>query len=369
MSETAVKALSRRNFLTTATLAGGTAMAAPAIATAQGQTTTWRVQTAWGSGPGLDAFMTWAGGIAERSDGELAFETFKSGDIAKRFEIYDAIKGGQMEAAHTFTIDAGNIVPGGVFLSSYPLAMRAPHEWDTFYYALGGLDIARDLYAREGLFFVGPIHHGPNIIHAKKRIRYLDDFRGLTMRTPGGMVSALFEAFGAKTVTLAGNEIMPAFEAGQIDAADFVGPAINYDYGFSKATNYISMGPPGFMSVYQPVDLMDLTVSQAAWDALSPKMKAFLEAEVAHFSDLHHAAVQKADQAAWVKYEQDGTKVSRLTDADIEAMTRVMGQIWIDFATKSPEATRIFQIQLDYMTSGSLGYVDRTLYDFFSQQL
>ncbi|MEM6972199.1 MAG: TRAP transporter substrate-binding protein DctP [Pseudomonadota bacterium] len=363
------KALSRRSFLTTSAAGAGATLAAPAIATAQGQTTTWRVQTAWGSGPGLDAFNSWANGIVERSGGELAFEASKSGDIAKRFEIYDAIKGGQMEAAHTFTIDAGNIVPGGTFLSSYPLAMRAPHEWDTFYYALGGLEIARQLYATQGLYFVGPVHHGPNIIHATKRIRYLDDFRGLTMRTPGGMVSALFEAFGAKTITLAGNEIMPAFEAGTIDAADFVGPAINYDYGFSKATKFISMGPPGFMSVYQPVDLMDLTVSLDAWNALSPQMKSFLETEVAHFSDLHHAAVQKADQEAWAKYEADGTRVSRLTDADIEAMTRVMGQIWIDFATKSPEATRIFQIQLDYMTSGSLGYVDRTLYDFFSQQL
>ncbi|MEM6421265.1 MAG: TRAP transporter substrate-binding protein DctP [Pseudomonadota bacterium] len=367
MSILSAKPSTRRAFLSTA--AAAPALAAPAIATAQGQTTTWRVQTAWGGGPGLEAFNTWAGEIAERSSGELAFEALKSGDIAKRFEIYDAVKGGQMEAAHTFTIDAGNFTPGGVFLSSYPLGMRTTTEWDVFYYALGGLEIARELYAREGMYFVGPIHHGPNIIHSKKRIRYIDDFRGLKMRTPGGMVSELFSQLGAETITLSGAEIMPAFREGRIDAADFVGPAINYDYGFAEETQFISMGPAGYMSVYQPVDLMELTVNMDTWNALSPQMKEFLEAEVHRFSDLHHAAIQKADQEAWIKFEEAGTRVSRLTDPDIDVMTKLMGPIWIDYATRDADATRIFKIQLDYMSSGSLGYVERTLYDFFSEQL
>ena len=81
------------------------------------------------------------------------------------------------------------------------------------------------------------------------------------MRVPGGMVAELFTAAGAKTTLLPGSEIYPAMEKGTIDITDVVGPAINYDMGLAQVAKFISMGPPGFMSIYQPVDLMDLTVN------------------------------------------------------------------------------------------------------------
>ena len=59
-------------------------------------------------------------------------------------------------------------------------------------------EIARELFAAQGLHFVGPVHHGPNIIHSKVPIRSIEDFRGRKMRVPGGMVSELFSAAGAK---------------------------------------------------------------------------------------------------------------------------------------------------------------------------
>jgi len=338
--------------------AASAAVAAPAIATAQGRTTTWRVQSTWANGAGLDAFMAWCASIVEKTGGELAFEGYRSGEIVGDFEVYDALRDGRIEAANPFTVYSNRLNPAGAFLTSYPMAMRAPHEFDVFYYGLGGIDIAREIYAQSGLFFVGPIHHGPNIIHAKKPLRYFDDFRGIRMRTPGGMVAAFFEALGAETVTLPGSEIFGAFERGEIDVADFVGPSANYAYGFSKVTNYICMGPAGYMSVYQPVDLMDLTVSLDAWNALDARMRAFVEREVHAYSDLHHAAIQAADQQAWAKFEADGTQIARITQEDVRLMTKLAVPIWFDYARRSPEATRVFDLQLRYMASGSLGYVE-----------
>jgi TRAP-type mannitol/chloroaromatic compound transport system substrate-binding protein len=256
-----------------------------------------------------------------------------------------------------------------VFLSSYPMGMRTASEFDVFYYGLGGLEMTREIYARQGLFFVGPIHHGPNIIHSNKPLRYFDDFRGLRMRTPGGMVADFFQAIGATTVTLPGSEIFGAFERGEIDAANFVGPAANYAYGFSKVTNFISMGPAGYMSIYQPVDLMDLTVSLTAWNALSPKMRHLVEVEVAAYSDRHHAAIQASDQEAWAKFEADGTRISRITAGEVDTMTSIAIPIWFDYAMRDPDATRVFHAQLKYMASGSLGYVEKDVLDFFESQL
>src|SRR3546814_15078373 len=91
------------------------------------------------------------------------------------------------------------------------------------------------------------------------------------------MVAELFQAAGAKTTMLPGSEILDALAQDNLDAADYTGPAVNLALGFQKVAKYVSMGPAGFMSIYQPVDLMDITVAMPAWQALSPAMQAFLE--------------------------------------------------------------------------------------------
>jgi len=347
----------RRTALRTLAGVGAGALAAPAIATADGHTTTWRIQTSWPGGVGLQIFKDWCATIVEKTGGELAFQPFGAGDVVGDFQLADAVKNGVLEAINPFTIYYQGIIPAATFMTSYPLGPRNPHEWDVFYYSLGGIDIARELFAAQGLQFVGPVHHGPNIIHSKVPIRSIDDFAGRKMRVPGGMVAEVFSEIGAETTVLPGSEIFPALEKGTIDVADYVGPAVNYALGFSQVTKYISMGPPGFMSLYQPVDLMDITVGRAAWEAISPEMRRFVEMETHVYSDLHHARIQAADQEAWKKFEEDGTEVTRLTQDDVELMTEVAVPIWFKYANRDRDAARIFRIQLDYMMSGSLGYV------------
>ena len=356
---------SRRRVLKAAAASGGVVAAfaatgglgAPFIRTARAETTTWKVQTSWPGGIGLDVFKAWCDDIVEKTGGELAFEAYGATDLVGEFQLFDAVKTGVLDAMNPFTLYWAGRMPAAVFLASYPLGLRHPHEWDVFYYGLGGLEITRRLFAKQGLYYVGPIHHGPNIIHSKVPIESIEDFQGRKIRLPGGMVAELFQAAGARTALLPGSEIFPALENGIIDVADYVGPAVNYALGFHKVTKYISMGPPGFMSLYQPVDLMDLTVGLSAWTALSPRMQHFVEMEVHAYSDHHHAAIQAADQEAWAKFDEAGSVVTRLSARDVERFTELAVPLWFKWANKDRDAARIFKIQLDYMMSGSLGYV------------
>jgi TRAP-type mannitol/chloroaromatic compound transport system substrate-binding protein len=355
----------RRKFLKKSVAAGvGAAVAAPTlfnIRTAAAKGTTWRIQTSWPGGIGLEIFKNWCNGIQEKSGGELIFKGFTAKDVVGDFQLFDAVKNGVLEGMNPFTIYWAGRMPASVFLTSYPMGMRNPHEWDVFYYGLGGIEITRELFAEHGMYYVGPIHHGPNIIHSKVPIRSIEDFRGRKMRVPGGMVSELFSAAGAKTTLLPGSEIFPALEKGTIDVADYVGPAVNYALGFHQVTKYISMGPAGFMSIYQPVDLMDLTVGMKAWNALPQNLKTFVEMEVHVYSDMHHAAIQKADQEAWVKFEEAGTVVTRLSEEDVEAFTSLAVPLWYKWANRDKWAAKVFKIQLDYMMSGSLGYANEDM--------
>jgi TRAP-type C4-dicarboxylate transport system substrate-binding protein len=111
------------------------------------------------------------------------------------------------------------------------------------------------------------------------------------------------------------------------------------------------------MSIYQPVDLMDFTVNLDVWNNASPSIKRFMEDEVHIYSDHHHALIQKADQAAWPEIYSAGSEVTRLSEEDVEAFTRLAVPLWFNWANKDKTAARIFKVQLDYMMSGSLGYV------------
>ena len=349
----------RRQALKAAAGVGAVAITgAPYIRNAQAaQTTTWRIQTSWPGGVGLEIFKDWCNSIIEKTGGELAFEPYGAKDVVGDFQLFDAVKNGVLDAMNPFTIYWAGRMPASVFLTSYPLGLRNPHEWDVFYYQLGGLQIARELFSKFGMHYVGPVHHGANIIHSKVPIRSIDDFDGRKMRVPGGMVAEVFQKAGAKTTLLPGSEIFPALEKGTIDVADYVGPAVNYALGFHQVTDYIVMGPPGFMSVYQPVDLMDITVGQQAWDALSPQMRQFVEMETHVYSDMHHAKIQKADLEAWEKFQEAGTIATRLGQSDVEAFTELAVPRWYAWANKDRDAARVFKIQLDYMMSPQLGYV------------
>ncbi|MEZ5478371.1 MAG: TRAP transporter substrate-binding protein DctP [Thiolinea sp.] len=352
---------SRRQFIKTAAVAGSAAiLGAPFIRNAEaagGQT--WKVQTTWDAGTtGYTLFEEWCNSFQEASGGELSLKPFPAKAVAAdNNALFEAVKTGVLQAMNPFTLYWAGKIPATVFLSSYPVGPDQPAQWDTLFYGLGMLEMAREIFAKQGMHYVGPIHHDANIIHSKKPVNSLADFDGLKLRVPGGMVSEVFQAFGASTVAMPGSDIFPALEKGTIDAADYVGPAVNWDLGFGQVTKYILFGPPGMMSLYQPVDVMDLTVNMGAWKRLSPQMQQFVEEQVKAYSIKHYVTIQQKNIEALKKFEEAGSEVSRLSWDDVAEFRRKAIPIWFNWAKKDEDAKRVFKLQLDYMMSDLLGYV------------
>lgn len=349
----------RRRFLKTAAL--GTALAG-ALMMGAGQAyaaTTWKIQSVWDAGTvGYDLFEEWCEGIKEKSGGELIFKPFPAKAVAAdNNALFEAVRNGVLQGMNPFTLYWSGKIPASVFLSSYPAGPDQPHQWDTMFYSLGMLEKTREIYKKYGLFYVGPIQHDANIIHSKKPVNSLDDLKGMKMRVPGGMVAEVFQQFGVSTVSLPGSDIFPALEKGTIDAADYVGPAVNYELGFSQVTDYIMFGPPGVMSIYQPVDLMDLTVNLRNWNNLDPKLQTLVEEEVRNYSQRHYLTIQKRNIEAMEKFKADGDTVTRLSQADLAEFRRKAIPIWYKWANKDEDARAIFDMQLEYMMNDTVGYV------------
>jgi TRAP-type mannitol/chloroaromatic compound transport system substrate-binding protein len=132
---------------------------------------------------------------------------------------------------------------------------------------------------------------------------------------------------------------------------------VNWELGFGQVTDNILFGPPGVMSIYQPVDLMDLTVNLRAWNKLSPKVQKIVEQEVRNYSQRHYLAIQIRNIEALEKFKNAGTKISRLSQDDMESFRRAAIPVWFKWANKDPDAKEIFQLQLDYMMNDTVGYV------------
>ena len=355
------EASSRRKFIKSAAAVGGTAiLGAPFIGNAEAaKSQVWKVQTTWDAGTtGYTLFEAWCKSFKEKSNGELIIKPFPAKSVAAdNNALFEAVKTGVLQGMNPFTLYWGGKMPATVFLSSYPAGPDQPAQWDTMFYGLGMLEMARKIYAKQGLFYVGPIHHDANIIHSKKPVNSLKDLKGLKLRVPGGMVSEVFQAFGASTVSLPGSDIFPALEKGTIDAADYVGPAVNWDLGFGQVTNNILFGPPGTMSIYQAVDVMDLTVNHRAWKRLSQRMKDLVESEVKAYSLAHYVSIQKRNIVALEKFKKSGSTVSRLSTEDVAEWRRKAVPIWYKWANKDADAKAVFKLQQDYMLNDIMGYI------------
>ncbi len=350
----------RRGFLKSFALAAAFCGVAIAGAGQAQAATTWKIQSVWDAGTvGYDLFEEWANSMEEKSGGELIIKPYPAKSVAAdNNALFEAVRNGVLQGMNPFTLYWSGKIPASVFLSSYPAGPDQPHQWDIMFYSMGMLEETREIYEKFGLFYVGPIQHDANIIHSKKPVNSLADMEGLKMRVPGGMVAEVFQQFGVSTVSLPGSDIFPALEKGTIDAADYVGPAVNYELGVSQVTDYIMFGPPGVMSIYQPVDLMDLTVNLRAWNALDPELQQLVEDEVRIYSQKHYLTIQKRNIEAMEKFKEDGSKVTRLSQEDLEKFRKAAIPIWFNWAGKNEDARAILDIQLEYMMNETVGYLN-----------
>lgn len=350
----------RRAFIASATLGAGT-VAAPFIGNAHvsaGRRLT--LQTLWTENTiGYNTFRDWCGKVVELTSGEVEFVPYSGGSVAEIFDMMSATSAGVLDGMHWVPHYAAitGAMPAGAFLTSFPMGLPHPHQWDMLFDSYGGTQLAQELFARHGLHYVGHVHHDMNLIHSNVPIRSLEDFKGLSLRMPGGIIADCFEAIGARTIALAGSEVRPALASGAIDAADFTGPAMNFDLGFAEVSDYIIMGPASTPCLHQPVDLTIIVFNKSVWDSLAPPTQGLISELVRAFSLEHFSAHQKANIVAWQKFADAGVEVTRLSEEDVDRFRRIAIPLWFEWANRDPDSARVFALHLQVMLSPAVAYI------------
>jgi len=294
------KTVSRRTALkTVATGLGATGLGAATLATpalAQ-KTTKWRLVTSWPKnlpGPGVTAQRI-ADRINAMSGGRLMVKLYSAGELVPPFQVFDAVAQGTAEMAHTASFFWQGKLPAAAFFTAVPFGLT-PIEHITWIEHGGGQALWEKLYAPFG---IKPMMGGNTGFQMggwyRKEINTLDDIKGLKIRMPG-LGGEVMRRLGATPVSLPPSEILPALQAGTIDATEFLGPWSDLAMGFYKVTKLYYK--PGF---HEPNGTGEALISQSAFDALPADLQAIVE---------HAIAAENAFALA----ESEWNNAGRLTD-------------------------------------------------------
>jgi TRAP-type C4-dicarboxylate transport system substrate-binding protein len=266
--------------------------------------------------------IEWANRINEASGGRLKITVYSDGVLAPGTGALDALRTGVCDIAWIMT----NYWPGQFPITeaiTLPLGMTTVPQ---------ATNILWDLYETEPAYQAEISEFIPLQIHtcppcvigmATKPIKNVNDLAGMKIRSPGGIPTDSFIAWGATPMQIAPGDIFQAVERGTIDGycIDFSGivsfslqtvSKYYLDYAVYNPPYYLFMNKSSFEEL--PSDLQDLIMSFST-------RKESLEMAYVYENDVRRG-LEAINEAG-------GTIISP-SDADAEKMRTIAGNIVIN---------------------------------------
>jgi len=106
----------------------------------------------------------------------------------------------------------------------------------------------------------------------KEPIYSMDDFRKYRFRTPPGIPGQTYKDIGVASVAMGGGDILPALEAGTIDAAEWCCPKPDLVFGFYKVLKHYYL-----QGLHQVVVNADLYINGKVWRSLTDHERKSME--------------------------------------------------------------------------------------------
>lgn len=319
--------MKRRQFMTGAAAAGVAATAAasslskPAIAQDRVE---WQFTTPWPRGfPGLGTgVQRIADSVAAMSGGSFTLNLFGAGELNPPLQVFDTVQAGGAQSGHDAAYWHLGVDPALVFFTTVPFGMTA-NEHNAWIRFGGGQVLWDELYAKFGLKgFLAGNSNSQMMGWFKKEINSVEDFRGLKMRIPG-LGGTVLAKFGLVPTNLPGGEILPALQAGTLDAAEWVGPYNDLAFGiYQGASNYYW---PGF---HEMSATLAFTANISEWEALSSEHKAIIEAATAMENETMMAEFNAGSPGALRELvTEKGAILRRLNNEILVAVGNASGEV------------------------------------------
>ena len=332
--------MERRQFLKAGAIAGtaaaATTLAAPAISQGMKE---FQMVTSWPKNfPGLGtAAARFGERITTMSEGKMTVKLFAGGELVSPLKCHDAVQEGTADMYHSAEYYYQGKALGLSFFASVPFGLT-PAEMNAWIHHGGGQQIWDDLNANFGVknFACGNTGSQMGGWFAKP-VTSLDDFKGLKMRIPG-VGGRVIEALGGSSVTLGGADIMPALQAGTIDATEWVGPWNDLAFGFYKVVKFYHY--PGF---HEPGTVLSFGINKGVWDGLSASEQAIIQ-NAATAENNYDLAEFNANNGAALDtlLTEHGVELVEFSDEIFTAMGEAARDVMNQVGSTDPETKKVF---------------------------
>ncbi len=214
----------------------------------------------------------------------------------------------------------------------------------------GYLDLLRKACAKQNVYYVWMFNYSVGVgLISRVPIRSIEDFKGLTIRTISPQAE-VYEALGAKTVYVPGEEVYTGLQLGTFDAATWTRESSWVQRGWHEAAKYAIAEIPGWPGAAHLIINMDV------WKALPDNLKVIID-QCWRATTFKGSVYEQEDNLKAHKImEEAGCEFITLSPEDNEKIQEIASTIvWDMMAAKDPKAAEAIQMLREFMTER--GYI------------
>jgi TRAP-type mannitol/chloroaromatic compound transport system substrate-binding protein len=297
----------------------------------------WRMMSRWQPNfpDRFAAAQRLANRIASLSEDRLRIEVLPADEELPEPATLTAVRDGTVEMCYGLSYDWRSLSPACDFFFVAPFGFTQT-EMNVWLSDFGGQDLWDEAYAPLG---VKPFPAGSLGAQAfgwsREEIETLSDLKGLRFRTTGLGVDVLSK-LGVEAIALKPDAILPAMEAGQLDAFELVGPLVDLEFGLYRAAPYYY-----FPSYNQPSGTIELSVNRSRYEALPSDLQQVIAIATEAENERGWAEANAGNARALSALQTEhGVQVRQLPAEILVALGNASGEVISEIRVAGDEIVR-----------------------------
>jgi TRAP-type mannitol/chloroaromatic compound transport system substrate-binding protein len=336
-----VKMTTRRKFLTTASLGGAAALAAPSVVQAQAPIK-WRLQTYSGAPLGAHVIKPQIEAFNKAANGEMEIELFYADQLVPTGELFRALQNGTLDAVQSD--DATMASPADIsdFGGYFPFSSRYSLDLPVLFQRYGLNEIWQEAYDDiEGVEWLGAGAWDPLHIFTKEPINSLADMAGkrvFGVPTAGRFLSR----YGLIPVTVPWEDVEVALQTGELDGVAWCGFTEAYEVGWADICNY------ALLNNVTGAWCGSYFANSDSWAKVPPHLQELFKITIdqSHY----YRQVWYWGGEADLRVNGDKLKLTTIPQEEWDTVQADAVEFWEELASRNDRARRVIDIFKNYNT-------------------
>jgi TRAP-type C4-dicarboxylate transport system substrate-binding protein len=275
--------------------------------------------------------------IERNTNGRIKFKRHINAELVPTKNALEACGRGTLDGTMGPGTYYSGVVPEGDF-DLLPFNIKSLAQGAFFLKLPEVRKVYRDAYAPLNLYSLGAVAHYADIIMTKKPIRNVSDFKGIKIRTGGGLLGRCMEALGTAPVMIPVGDIYAALQRGTVDGC-IMPSSYMIDAGYVEVVKYIS-NPP-----LVPVEIEQYWVNMDTWKKLGPELQQIVQDTFDAHSFFYALYSIRVDEMVERECMAKGVQYITLPASEATKMEEMMMPVIKEWGKKKPGCARLLELR------------------------